>query len=147
MSRFEASLLVNKPFEQVFAFLNAAQNHARFIPNMATLQQTSLGEFGQVGTTLEGTLQYLGVIKVKVSYEIIQVEPHKKLAMQGVIGPIIFRDGYVLDGAGNDTRVTFWLELTLTGITKLAGPLMGFIGKLHAHETLNNLKRELEKPG
>jgi hypothetical protein len=53
-------------------------------------------------------------------------------------------DGYVLEPLGPNTRVKFWLELTLTGIMKLARPFIALVGKTHAHETLVNLKKALD---
>jgi hypothetical protein len=50
-----------------------------------------------------------------------------------------------LDPMGNSTRVKFWLELTLTGLMKLARPILVLQGKTHADETLANLKSALEK--
>jgi hypothetical protein len=65
--------------------------------------------------------------------------------MKGTMGPITFKDGYVLDPMGNSTRVKFWLELTLTGLMKLVKPIIVLQGKTHADETLANLKSALEK--
>jgi carbon monoxide dehydrogenase subunit G len=146
MRRLEASIRVQQPAETVFDFMSVAENHARFIPNMVEFRQTSPGAFGQVGTTIRGRLRILGV-SVEVPYEITQFEPKTRLAMQGVMGPILFKDGYALEPAGGETRIVFWLELTPRGVARLANPLMGFIGRTHAAETLANLKKALETAG
>jgi hypothetical protein len=64
--------------------------------------------------------------------------------MKGAMGPITFRDGYVLEPQGSSTRVNFWLEPTLTGLMRVARPFVALVGKAHAYETLVNLKRALE---
>ena len=51
MAHIESTLLVGQPLEEVFAFLDAAESHARFIPNMAEFRQTSPGVFGRTGAT------------------------------------------------------------------------------------------------
>jgi hypothetical protein len=143
MARIESSVLVSKSVEDTFAFLNVPENHARFIPNMVEFNKTSSGVFGQVGTTIQGVLRFLGQ-KVNLPYEIIEHEPNRKLAMQGILGPVLFRDGYILSPTGNGTQIKFWLELTPTGLARIMTPFAGLIAKIHAAETLANLKRALE---
>ncbi len=143
MARIESSVLVSKSVEETFAFLNTPENHARFIPNMIEFNKTSSGAFGRVGTTIQGVLRFLGQ-KVELPYEIIEHEPNRKLAMKGTLGPVLFRDGYVLNPTANGTQIKFWLELTLTGLARIISPFAGLIGKIHAAETLTNLKRALE---
>lgn len=142
--RLEASVLIDKPVEDVFAFLNTPQNHPRFVPGMIEFRTTTPGPLGQVGTTVQGVRRFLGG-KMLLPYEITEYEPNSRLAMKGIMGPIHFNDGYVLEAAGRSTtRVNFWLELTLTGLMKLADPIMKVVGRTHAQETLDNLKRALE---
>jgi hypothetical protein len=145
MARIESSILVQQPLEHVFTFLNAAESHVKFIPNMAELRQTSPGPFGQVGATAGGLLSYFGLIKINVNYEIIEHELNRQLAMKGQMGPVLFRDGYILKRNGDGTEIRFWLELFAMGWTKIFSPFAGLIGKIHAWETLRNLKRELAK--
>jgi hypothetical protein len=146
MARIESSLLVHQPLEDVFAFLNACESHLKFIPRMTQLEQTSPGAFGKVGTTLSGMLNYFG-IRIPVQYEIIEHEFNHRLAMKGQMGPFFFKDGYILEAKGDTTEIWFWLELMPTGWAKILSPFAGLIGKVHAWESLRNLKRELAKQG
>lgn len=142
MARVESGILVSKSTEEVFSFLNACESHRRFIPRMTSLEQTSAGAFGQVGTRLSGMLNYFG-IRIPVQYEIIEVTPEERLAMKGEMGPVLFKDGYILKNQGNKTEIRFWLDLAPTGWTNIFSPFRGLIGRIHAWETLRNLKREL----
>lgn len=144
MARIESSILVSNSTENVFSFLNQCESHLNFIPRMTALNQTSQGMFGQTGTTLSGILNYFG-IRIPVQYEIIEVEPNQRLAMKGQMGPVLFKDGYVLSKNGEGTEIRFWLDLAPTGWAKLFSPFMGWIGGVHAGETLRNLRRELGK--
>ena len=144
MSRIESSILVPKPVEDVFAFLNRLESHLHFIPRMIGLKQTSPGDFGRVGVTADGLLNYFGV-RIPVQYEIIEHEPVNRLSMKGLMGPVSFKDGYVLKPKANGTQISFWLELRPTGWAKPFSPFAGLIGKVHAWETLRNLRRELNK--
>jgi hypothetical protein len=144
MSRIESTLVVRQSLEDVFAFLNMRESHRRFIPRMTHLEQTSPGIFGQAGTRLSGMLDYF-CIRIPVQYEIIEVETDQRLAMNGKMGPIVFKDGYVLKRNGKGTAIIFWLELLPSRWAKIFTPFMGLVGKIHAWETLRNLKRELMK--
>jgi hypothetical protein len=144
MARIESVIQVKKQVEDIFAFMNVAENHARFIPNMVEFKQTSASTFGRVGATANGLLRYLGIIKIPVSYEIIEHDLNHALSMKGKMGPVFFRDGYVLSPSENGARIKFWLELNPTGWAKLFSPFAKLICKVHAYETLNNLRKALE---
>ena len=144
MARIESSMAVFKSVEDTFSFLTRCESHLRFIPRMTSLEQTSQGTFGQVGTTLAGMLNYFG-LRIPVQYEITEIEPNQTLTMNGQMGPVLFRDGYILHRKGKGTEIKFWLDLMPKGWARLFTPFMGLIGKMHAWETLRNLKRELTK--
>ena len=110
---------------------------------MIHFNQTTLGVFGRVGAKANGTLNILGV-NIKIPYELIEHEPEHKLAMKGSLGPLLFKDGYALEIVGNKTKIKFWLEIDARGVLILFQPLTSLIAKLHARETLQNLRRELE---
>jgi hypothetical protein len=65
--------------------------------------------------------------------------------MNGQMGPVLFKDGYILRKNGAGTEIKFWLDLLPTGWAKVFSPFMGLIGRIHAWETLRNLRRELVK--
>jgi Polyketide cyclase / dehydrase and lipid transport len=144
MARVESSIHVSKSTEEIFSFLNRRESHLKFIPRIMEFNQTSPGVFGQVGTTLSGMLNYFG-IRIPVGYEILEVEPDRRLAMKGQMGPVLFKDGYALKRNGNGTEIKFWLELSPTGWAKVFAPFRILVGRIHAFETLRNLKRELAK--
>jgi hypothetical protein len=142
MTRIESSIFVSKSIEDVFAFLSKRESHLRFIPRMISLTQTSQGDFAQVGGTADGMLNYFG-IKIPVGYEVTENVLNQKLSMNGKMPYVNFKDGYVLNKKENGTEITFWLDLTPFGYAKVLSPLAGLIGKVHAWETLSNLKREI----
>jgi|SRR6185503_6503364 len=144
MSRIESTVLLQGSPEEIFAFLNKSESHLKFIPRCVEFAQTSAGAFGQVGATVRGAVRYFG-LRIPVAYEIIEHQANERLAMKGQMGPVAFTDGYVLGRNKDNTVLKFWLELNPTGWTKILAPFAGLIGKIHAWETLRNLKRELDK--
>jgi hypothetical protein len=144
MKPIESTILVSRSVEDVFNFLSIAENHAKFIPNMIEFNEVSPGQFGPVGSAAQGVLRFWGQ-KMKVPYEIIESEANQKLAMKGVLGPVSFKDGYVLSRGENGTLIKFWLVLMLSGFGRLMSPFAGLVGQVHARETLTNLKNALER--
>ncbi len=142
MVRIESSIIVSNSIEETFGFLNRCESHRAFIPRMTQLEQVTDGIFGKVGTRLSGMLIYFG-IRIPVRYELIEVEPIHRLAMKGQMGPVRFKDGYILKPGQQGTQIHFWLELQPTGWAVLIRPFAGVIGRIHAYETLRNLKRVL----
>jgi hypothetical protein len=142
MARIESAVIVSKGIEDVFAFLSKRESHLNYIPRMISLAQTSRGKYAQVGGTSEGVLNYFGV-KIPVKYEIIENVSNQSLAMNGSMPFVNFKDGYVLSKHNDGTEIKFWLELNLTGWTRIFFPFAGLIGKVHAWETLRNLRREI----
>ena len=143
MTRVESSIVVSKSVEETFAFLTKRESHRSFIPRMVSLTQTTSGNFSQVGGIANGSLNYFG-IKIPVKYEIIENVTNEKLAMSGSMPYVNFKDGYVLSKQVNGTKITFWLELSPFGYAIILSPFARLIGKVHAWETLRNLKRGIE---
>lgn len=142
-NRLEATILIDKPTNDVFTFLNHPDNHPKFVPGMLEFNKSSPGPIQRVGTLIKGVRRFLG-IRMELPYEITEYEQNCRLGMKGAMGPLTFMDGYVLESMGTGTRVKFWLEPTLMGVMKLARPFIEWIGRTHAQETLVNLKRAME---
>jgi len=140
MAHIEFNLWVSKPVENIYSFLNNPESHREFIPRCIEFRQTSDGEFGQVGGRIKGMLNYFG-IRIPVDYEIIENTKNKSIAMSGRMGPVAFKDGYVISSRDNGTNILFWLELAPTSWAKVFIPFSGLIGKIHAWETLRNMNR------
>jgi hypothetical protein len=144
VERIESSIRVSRSIEEIFSFLSIPENHAKFIPNMVEFNKTSAGPFGQVGATAQGVLRFFGQ-RIEVPYEIVEHEQNQRLAMKGLLGPVTFRDGYILIPNPDGTQIKFWLELSMTGLARIFDPVKGLVSRLHAFETLRNLKHVLEK--
>ena len=146
MEKLEASVLIERSAEDVFAFIQVPENHPKFVPGMLEFKKTPPGPLGRVGETVRGLRRFLGR-KMELPYEITEYEQNSKLGMKGAMGPITFEDGYVLDPMGSSTQVKFWLRPTLSGLAKLIRPIVVQMGKAHAVETLDGLKKALETDG
>jgi hypothetical protein len=146
MDKLEASVLIERSAQDVFAFIQVPENHPKFVPGMLEFKKTPPGPLGRVGETVRGLRRFLGR-KMELPYVITEYEQDSRLGMKGAMGPITFEDGYVLDPMGARTQVKFWLRPTLSGLAKLVRPIVVQMGKAHAVETLDGLKKALETNG
>jgi hypothetical protein len=53
--------------------------------------------------------------------EVTAYDPPRHLEIRGQLGPFLSRLSYALDGTGEGTRVTNWVELELRGPGRLLG--------------------------
>ena len=143
VTRLEAGVSIGRRAEDIFAFLAVTENHAKFVPGLLEFRKVAPGPSGEVGAAIRGVRRFMGR-RVELPYEITEHEPGRKLGMQGRLGPLRFKYGYLLQPTGGSTQVRFRLEMTLTGLAKLAAPLVLLIGRIHAGETLAGLKKALE---
>jgi uncharacterized membrane protein len=59
MAKVEASVVVNRPVEEVFTFMRDIKNWLKWQSGMLEAEQSSEGPVG-VGTTYQGVNQFLG---------------------------------------------------------------------------------------
>jgi len=111
--RFGATVTIDRPVEEVFAFLADGENDKRFSPRIVEIEKTTDGPPG-VGTVYASTAKD-GGIKAKHEFEITEFEPSTKIRWKElsrstpVVVPV---GGYDLaPAAGGGTELTFFNEL------------------------------------
>ena len=122
MIRVEATVTVNRPSEEVFAFLSNFENNPRWQSGMQEASFTSQGPL-QVGSTYAQVAKFLGR-RIESTFEVIEYEPHRLVKATSTSGsfPITFTRT-VEPGSGN-TQVRAIIEGDASGFFKLAEPLM-----------------------
>jgi uncharacterized protein YndB with AHSA1/START domain len=121
--RFEATVLVDRPIEEVFAFLANGENDPKFSPRVLEIAKTTDGPPG-VGTVYASTVKDAGV-KTKRQFELTEFEPPTRIrwteiSKNAVSAP---EGGYDLAPEGDGTRVTLHNVLEGHGLGKLIAPL------------------------
>jgi uncharacterized protein YndB with AHSA1/START domain len=127
MSRtFSATTVVDRPIEQVFAFLSDGENDPKFSPRVLEIHKTTDGPPG-VGTRFASTVKDAGM-KTKREFELTEfVAPTRirwaERSKNLVTAP---EGGYDLEAVGDgSTRVTIHNTLEGHGLGKLfAGPAL-----------------------
>jgi uncharacterized protein YndB with AHSA1/START domain len=142
MATFEIKLVINRPVEEVFAFISNPENLPRW--RTATLEVKSISsEPLGVGSVVRGRFTFLGR-PFEGNLEIIAREPHRSYATRMTEGPFPLEARYTLEPAESGTRLTLVIEGEPGGFFKLAEPLVISLAKRSYEADLNNMKEMLE---
>jgi uncharacterized protein YndB with AHSA1/START domain len=110
--RFGATTTIDRPIEEVFAFLADGENDPKFSARIVEIEKKTDGPPG-VGTVYASTAKDGGV-KAKHEFEITEFEPSTKIRWKElsrstpVVVPI---GGYDMAPAAGGTELTFFNEL------------------------------------
>ncbi|HYB03039.1 MAG TPA: SRPBCC family protein [Nitrososphaerales archaeon] len=99
----EASIVVNRPAEDVWKFMIDLVNTPKWDPGVLEVKQTSAGPIG-VGTTLQSRHPKNRVLNARA----LEYEPNRKFTLEFTSGPIKgTRVSYVLENIeGKNTKLT-----------------------------------------
>jgi uncharacterized protein YndB with AHSA1/START domain len=142
--RFEANVLIDRPIEQVFAFLADGENDPKFSPRVMEISKTTEGPPG-VGTVYASTVKDAGV-KTKREFKLTEFEPPTRIRWTEVSKNLVTAPdgGYDLVQEGGGTRVTVYNVLEGHGPGKLIAPLALRSARKGADEFGNAIKTAVE---
>ena len=121
--RFEATVVIDRPIEDVFAFLADGENDPKFSPRVLEIAKTSDGPPG-VGTVYASTVKDAGM-KTKREFKLTEFEPFTRIRWAELSKNLVTapEGGYDLAREGIGTRVTIYNVLEGHGPGKLIAPL------------------------
>lgn len=142
MARIEINLVINRPIEEVFAFVSNSENLPRWRTTSLEVKKTSDGPIG-MGSTFKGRFTFLGR-QFDSNVVVTAHELNRVFESKIAEGPFPLATRYTLEPVENGTQVAFVVEGAPGGFFKLAEPLVVSMAK-RAYETdLQNLKEMLE---
>lgn len=144
MASFENTVTIQRPVEDVFAFLADFENIPKWNYAIVETKKVSPGPVG-VGTAYRQTRSVPR--SSEEGFQVTVFEPASRLEVQGKIGPFRARLSYVLEPTGGGTRLTNAVELRSSGVLTLAGSLATSRVKHAVAANLDTLKQILEQPG
>ena len=121
MASFENTVIIQRPVEDVFAFLADFENVPKWNYAIVETRKVSPGPVG-VGTTYRQTRSVPS--RSEESFTVTVLEPARRLEVQGQIGPFKARISYLLEPAGSGTRLRNPVDLGSSGLLSLVGPLV-----------------------
>ena len=117
--RFEATVVVDRPIEEVFGFLADGENDPKFSPRVLEINKTTDGPPG-MGTVYASTVKDAGM-KTSREFKITEFEPPTRIRWAEVSKNLVTASegGYDLAREGEGTRVTIHNVLEGHGAGKL----------------------------
>jgi uncharacterized protein YndB with AHSA1/START domain len=121
--RFEATVVIDRPIEEVFAFLADGENDPKFSPRVLKIANTTDGPPG-VGTVYASTVKDAGM-KTQREFKLTEFESPSRIRWTETSKNLVSapEGGYDLVPEGNGTRVTIYNVLEGHGIGKAIAPL------------------------
>ena len=142
MARIEINLVINRPIEEVFAFVSNSENLPRWRSTSLEVTKTSEGPLG-VGGTFRGRFTFLGR-QFEGNIVVTAHEPNRVYVSKMAEGPFPLETGYTFEPVESGTQVAFVVEGAPGGFFKLAEPLVVSMAKRAYTTDLQNLKEMLE---
>lgn len=141
--RIEQSVEIERPLEEVFAFVADPLNDERWTPAVEETRKTSEGPFG-VGTTFESVFRLLGR-RFEASFEIAEYEQNRKVVLKPpTSGPVQLRGTRSAEASPGGTRLTITVEGRSGGFFGVADPVFARLAQRPLKAALANLKSLLE---
>jgi len=142
--RFEGTAVIDRPIEEVFAFLADGENDKRFSPRVLEMEKKTDGPPG-VGTVYASTVKDAGM-KTKREFELTEFVPPTRIrwaerSKNLVTAP---EGGYDLAPVDGGTRLTVFNVLEGHGLGKLIAGLALRSARNGADEFAQSIKRAVE---
>jgi carbon monoxide dehydrogenase subunit G len=143
--RFEGTTVIDRPIDEVFAFLADGQNDRKFSPRVLEIRKTTDGPPG-VGTVYASTVKDAGM-KTKREFELTELVPPTRIrwAERSKNTVTAIEGGYDLEPAGDRaTKLTIYNVLEGHGFGKLIAPLALSAARKDADAFASRIKAAVE---
>jgi carbon monoxide dehydrogenase subunit G len=143
-NRYGASVVVERPIEEVFAFLADGTNDRKFSPRVQEIRKTTDGPPGR-GTVYASTVKDAGMTTQR-EFELTEFDQPRRIrwserSRNAITVP---NGGYDLEPAGDGTKVTFFNEFEGHGFGKVILPLALRQARKGADDFAHAIKRAVE---
>src|SRR3954463_2113078 len=141
---FSATTKINRPFDQVFAFLSDGQNDRKFSPRVQEIKKTTEGDIG-LGTVYASTVKDAGMTSTR-EFKLTEFDQPTKirwteLSKNSITVP---EGGYDLEADGDATTMTIFNNFEGHGLGKLILPLATRAAKKDADAFAGRIKAAVE---
>lgn len=144
MVKGEASIVINRPIAEVFAFVADDRNASRWQPGVVNVRREPEGST-RVGTKVFEERVVFPNKRITAVAEVVEFEEQQKIHERNTDGPMDVDDLTTFRAVEGGTEVTICLALTPKGFLKLIGPFMGPRLRSDISKGLGNLKHLLEE--
>ena len=121
MVKNEMSIIINRPIEEVFAFVSDLKNGPQWQTGLFEVRQITKDPIG-----LGSQLRLYGNLgrKLEANVEIVTFEPNHKLVIKSPSATVPFEESFLFETVADGTKVTTQVELHPSGFMGLAEPMI-----------------------
>jgi uncharacterized protein YndB with AHSA1/START domain len=143
MARIEVSTVIDRPIEEVFAFVSDMTNTPQWSAELVEAKVVSPGPTG-VGTKSTSTVKILGR-QIEVTSESVEYESNRRYRLEHDAGPVTVRDDwFIFEPVAGGTKVTHKAEIEAGGVFKVAEPIAARLNQRQWETNFAVLKELLE---
>jgi uncharacterized membrane protein len=142
MIQHEVTVHLNRPVEQVFAFLADYQNLQTWQSNLIENEQLTKGPV-RIGTRFR-EIRQTGPGQSEIQAEITYFEPNKGFSTKTITGPQC-TVSYSLRGEDHGTQLSYKFVMLTSGMMRLLEPLIASQIRKGTDEDFQKLKHILER--
>lgn len=141
-TRVEHTIEINRPVEEVFAFLEKPENMPLWANSVVEATQTSSGPVAQ-GTTCHIVNRAMGR-RMDMNFVVTEYERNSIYASKTTSGPFPMQMRYTVETVDGGTKLNVVSEVDLSGFMGLAGPIVKRMAQKQVEGDHANLKALLE---
>ena len=143
MIKAEQTIVIDRPVDEVFAFVTDQTNTPRWQAGLVELERTTEGPIG-VGTKHKGARNFMGR-RMELANEYTVYEPGKLVTFRTTSGPALVAS-YLFESVPGGTRLTSRVEMQGAGLYGLLEPVICAGLRREMKAALPALKALLESP-
>jgi uncharacterized protein YndB with AHSA1/START domain len=138
----ENSIVINRPPEEVFAFVTNPDNEAKWHSDVLEAHKTSEGPI-VVGSTIQFTINFMG--KKQMDLVVRESDPPRREVVEGTSsGPMVPTFTFTFEPVDGGTRFTRKGDIRMNGWMRLMEPMMKGMATKRANGFLAKLKQLIE---
>ncbi len=142
MTRFEESVMINRPVEDVFSYATDIKNWPQWHDSIVESEQISQGELG-VGTTFRAKAHMEGRT-MEFTGKMTGYDPYKRSSKVMDFGNFVIDDTLIFDPADGGTRFTMVYDVKVRGLAKLMSSRINSGMHEELKQAVSKLKAGLE---
>ena len=123
MYKFEKSVMINRPQQEVFDFVTNLANDSKWQSGIESVERTSDGPI-RAGSTWRYKLKFMGR-KLEADIELTSYDPPNQASVKSIGGPVPFENTYKFESKNGGTQMTFNGQAEIGGFFKMAEGLVG----------------------
>ena len=138
----ERSIVINRPVEEVFAFVMDANKWPLWNEELVQVEQSSEGPVG-VGTTYRGIADFMGRMAWRA--QITEYQPREKVSQRMSVGPVQIEGSWLFEPVEGGTSFTMRTQGETGGLSAMLGPVIESALKRRLEANLAQLKAMIEE--